>query len=117
MTIFIVDMDAIKVLTEVVDFINQNGLKTQTEIAKMPLIQYGTFSKYLLEQYYHVITEPQKRAIAWIVVTIELLDTDINYKLFKSLEKKLTMDDSMLEFLFNFFSLCLFLNRQIMGLV
>lgn len=90
----------LEVLTEVVDFINQNGLKTQTEIAKMPLIQYGTFSKYLLEQYYHVITEPQKRAIAWIVVTIELLDTDINYKLFKSLEKKLTMDDSMLEFLF-----------------
>ena len=90
----------LEVLTEVVDFINQNGLKTQTEIAKMPLIQYGTFSKYLLEQYYHVITEPQKRAIAWIVVTIELLDTDINYKLFKSLEKKLTMDDSILEFLF-----------------
>lgn len=90
----------LEVLTEVVDFINQNGLKTQTEIAKMPLIQYGTFSKYLLEQYYHVITEPQKRAIAWIVVTIELLDTDINYKLFKSLEKKLKMDDSMLEFLF-----------------
>ena len=90
----------LEVLTEVVDFINQNGLKTQTEIAKMPLIQYGTFSKYLLEQYYHLITESQKRAITWIVVTIELLDTDINYKLLKNLEQKLKIDDSMLEFLF-----------------
>ena len=90
----------LEVLTEVVDFINQNGLKTQTEIAKMPLIQYGAFSKYLLEQYYHLITESQKRAITWIVVTIELLDTDINYKLLKNLEQKLKIDDSMLEFLF-----------------
>ena len=86
------------ILTDVVDFINQNGIKTQTEIAKMPLIQYGSFSNFLLEQYYHKITGLQKKAIIWCTVIIELLDGGINYKLLKQLEHELKAD-SISEFL------------------
>ena len=47
------------VLADVLDYINQNGIKTQTEIARMPLVQYGTFSNYLLEQYYQKLSDKQ----------------------------------------------------------
>jgi hypothetical protein len=81
------------VLTDVLDFINQNGIKTQTEIAKMPLVQYGTFSNHLLEQYCHKLSEKEKKAFNWSSAIIELLDGHLNYELLKELEDKLNIDN------------------------
>lgn len=81
------------VLTDVLDYINQNGIKTKTEISKMPLIQYGTFSNYLLEQYYKKISDKQKKAFIWCSAIIELLDGHLNYELLIELEDVLDIDN------------------------
>lgn len=81
------------VLTDVLDYINQNGIKTKTEISKMPLIQYGTFSNYLLEQYYKKIPDKQKKAFIWCSAIIELLDGHLNYELLIELEDVLDIDN------------------------
>lgn len=81
------------VLTDVLDYINQNGIKTQTEIARMPLVQYGTFSNYLLEQYYQKLSDKQKKAFIWSAVIIELLDGHLNYELLIELEGVLDIDN------------------------
>lgn len=81
------------VLTDVLDYINQNGIKTKTEISKMPLVQYGTFSNYLLEQYYQKISDKQKKAFIWCSAIIELLDGHLNYELLIELEDVLDTDN------------------------
>lgn len=81
------------ILTDVLDYINQNGIKTKTEIAKMPLVQYGTFSNHLLEQYCQKLSEKQKKAFIWSSSIIELLDGDLNYELLIELENELDIDN------------------------
>ena len=81
------------VLTDVLDFINKNGIKTQTEIAKMPLVQYGTFSNHLMEQYYRKLSGKQKKAFIWSSAIIELLDGHLNYELLIELENELNIDN------------------------
>ena len=81
------------VLSDVLDYINQNGIKTRTEIEKMPLVQYGTFSNHLLEQYYQKLSYKQKKAYIWSSAIIELLDGCLNYELLIELEKLLDIDN------------------------
>lgn len=48
----------------------------------MPLVQYGTFSNYLLEQYYQKISDKQKKAFIWDIdndkVCISFKNKEIN---------------------------------------
>lgn len=83
----------LEVLNEVLNFINQNGIKTQTEIAKMPLVEYGTFSKPLLKQYCQKISEKQRKAFIWCSAIIKLLDENLNYDLLIDLENELHIDN------------------------
>lgn len=81
------------VLSDVIDFINQNGIKTQTEIARMPLIEYGTFSNHLLNQYCQKLSSLHKKAFLWGSAIIELLDGPLNYELLMELENELNIDN------------------------
>lgn len=81
------------VLADVLDYINRNGIKTRTEIARMPLVQYGTFSNHLLEQYYQKLSEKQKKAFIWSSAIMELLDGHLNYELLTELEDVLAIDN------------------------
>ena len=77
------------VLADVLDYINQDGIKTRTEISQMPLVQYGKFSNHLLKQYYQKLSDKQKKAFIWSSVIIELLDGRMTYELLIKLEDEL----------------------------
>lgn len=71
----------LQILSDVVDFINKNGIKTKAEINRMPLVEYGTFSGQLLEQYYRQMTAKEERAFNWIVCIMDLMYGRLNYEL------------------------------------